>query len=612
MMRARWAFKAGGSLAIAVGIAAGAATPLPVRAQQPTPTSMPQPVRATAPERRPDAVAGLELFEARCAECHGQVGRGFGSATADLPAAPPSFADPEFMRASTPAGAFAVVTDGRLERGMPPWSSELTAQERWDAIYGLWSFYYTPERLARGRAAWDDSCAECHRDAPAAVSRWPYGTRAEGLLESSQNDLLAAYRGAGEAHAGPGQAEVGTSVVEQALDYARSTTYEPLPFGELTVDGAITGTIANATDPSLGVDGAYVRLVPFAGIVPGGSVTTTVDATGIYTFTDLVAGPQISYRLVASYGGADSFRPDEIEIPSGSTARADIDVYEPSTSEELVVRAGHIVVSPEPDLGVARVMEMWVLANDGRRTLVAPEGGSTFGFTLPAAARNLGVDDPALRSRAMVDGGRLLFDMPIAPGAYDVVITYELPYRGTQMPFERVLDLPAESLQLMVVGDGAEIESEQLGPSERAVMGDQTITRAVAEDFGSATTLTAAISGLPESSGAAESGAQAVLGPTPEPPIDMKALTAAVLAIAATGVLAAMAYPAAAGRRGSAGRRARLAREYDVLVARISDLDDQLAAGKVAVTHHHEERATLMGRAMAVRRRLDDDRGASS
>jgi mono/diheme cytochrome c family protein len=551
------------------------------------------PPAVPTPEELPDASAGLEIFADRCAECHGPMGRGFGALTSQLPAPPPSFADPAFMRGVTPAGTFDVVTTGRMEQGMPPWGEELSAQDRWDAVYGLWSYSYTPDRLTRGRAVWDDACAECHDDdAPAP---WPEGR----LLEVSQTDLLARLWDVDLQH--DALVEMPALDVALALDYARSRTFEALPIDGLSVDGTLLGRFSNGTDSDLGVPGAEVRIVPFSGAVPGDSDTATVDAAGAYTFTNLVAGPQIVYRVVATYGGADFVHPDDLEIPAGGEARADFEVFEPSTDEQLTVRAGHIVVSPLPERGTARVVEMWLVANDGQRTRVAPLEGSTLRLALPAAATNLGIDDPALRAHASVEDGSILLDAPFAPGEREVVITYELPYSGTELLFERDLDLPTESLQLMAVAPGAEVSSEQLGPPSVSEMGGQSVVTAFGTQLAPPLTVVVNISGLPASR--PETGS---VRPLPSSPVGASVLGAIGLALAGVGALAALAYPVVAARRGTAGRGERLEREYGHLVRRIADLDARRAAGRIGSERYRDERAASLDRAIALRRRLDD------
>ena len=103
------------------------------------------------PETPPDAEAGMQIYQDRCSSCHGPFGAGRGEMLERLPAPPPNFSDPAFLRQMAPDEHFEVITNGRLDKVMPPWKDSLSVQERWDALYAAWSFYYTPDP-ASGRA----------------------------------------------------------------------------------------------------------------------------------------------------------------------------------------------------------------------------------------------------------------------------------------------------------------------------------------------------------------------------------------------------------------------------------------------------------------------------
>lgn len=124
------------------------------------PSEATAPADAAAAQPVPDAAAGLATFREHCADCHGAFGRGDGSMVDRLPAPPPSFADAAIGR-SSPDAALEIITNGRIKRLMPPWKDKLSAEERAAALYGAWSFYYTPERLVAGRTA-SDGVATCH------------------------------------------------------------------------------------------------------------------------------------------------------------------------------------------------------------------------------------------------------------------------------------------------------------------------------------------------------------------------------------------------------------------------------------------------------------------
>jgi mono/diheme cytochrome c family protein len=70
------------------------------------------------------ALAGRNLFEEHCAECHGETGEGGKKG--------PSLRATE-VQDSTPGTVFWVLTNGVVRRGMPVWS-KLPEPQRWQLV----------------------------------------------------------------------------------------------------------------------------------------------------------------------------------------------------------------------------------------------------------------------------------------------------------------------------------------------------------------------------------------------------------------------------------------------------------------------------------------------
>jgi mono/diheme cytochrome c family protein len=87
--------------------------------------------RANPLQNDPDAVAaGAILFEQRCAECHGDAGRGGQKG--------PSLRAVEVQNA-TPGAIFWILTNGVVRKGMPVWS-KLPEPQRWQLVRYVKSF----------------------------------------------------------------------------------------------------------------------------------------------------------------------------------------------------------------------------------------------------------------------------------------------------------------------------------------------------------------------------------------------------------------------------------------------------------------------------------------
>ena len=101
----------------------------------------------TPPDGPPDLAAGAAIYLDKCAPCHGVTGRGEGELAASLQFPPAALGDPEVARAARPEEWYAVVTQGRIDRLMPGFSS-LTDQERWDVVGYALSLSSAPEQQA--------------------------------------------------------------------------------------------------------------------------------------------------------------------------------------------------------------------------------------------------------------------------------------------------------------------------------------------------------------------------------------------------------------------------------------------------------------------------------
>lgn len=115
------------------------------------------------PSRLPNLQNGATLFAARCSTCHGELGNGQGELvlSGQVPAMQ-SFLDGEHVRTKRPDEYFSIITNGNLEKLMPPWRDALSEQERWDVALYAYTLHYTEEKLAQGEALYNATCAECH------------------------------------------------------------------------------------------------------------------------------------------------------------------------------------------------------------------------------------------------------------------------------------------------------------------------------------------------------------------------------------------------------------------------------------------------------------------
>src|SRR5512146_2480693 len=93
-----------------------------------SPTPMPT-MGALVPASAPDVQDGAALYAQNCAACHGDKGLGDGPQSMQLPVTVPGVGLAEVASSAAPADWFKIVTQGNLDRFMPPFVGALTDQQ---------------------------------------------------------------------------------------------------------------------------------------------------------------------------------------------------------------------------------------------------------------------------------------------------------------------------------------------------------------------------------------------------------------------------------------------------------------------------------------------------
>jgi high-affinity iron transporter len=103
------------------------------------------------PSREPSLEGGARVYAARCAQCHGEGGRGNGPAAAGLHPPPADLTHGPGVVPVTPLDSYRRLTYGVPGTAMPAFGSVLSPEERWDAIAYVLSF--ADSAVRRGRNA---------------------------------------------------------------------------------------------------------------------------------------------------------------------------------------------------------------------------------------------------------------------------------------------------------------------------------------------------------------------------------------------------------------------------------------------------------------------------
>jgi mono/diheme cytochrome c family protein len=244
------------------------------------PTPMPT-LGALYPAAAPDLQAGGAIFAEKCIPCHGSTGLGDGPQSMQLPVSVPGIGLPDIARAASPADWFKTVSQGNMDRFMPPFSGSLTEQQRWDVVAYALSLHTSADEISRGKALVQSGCPEC----AAALGNQ------EKMAALSENDLVSMIRnGAGQIPA------FGKNYSDQeaygAAEYLRSLTFAG------TVQLAAAATPAQATAQA----GTPGPAAPSPSSVAGTGAPETGPVTGsALTFRRPLPAPPASACRRSSY-----------------------------------------------------------------------------------------------------------------------------------------------------------------------------------------------------------------------------------------------------------------------------------------------------------------------
>ena len=163
---------------------------------------------------------GKTVYEKSCAHCHGVEGRGDGSAAENLLPRPRDFTRGLYKIRSTEGGElptdqdlFDIITVGMPGSSMPGWETSLSADERWEVVAYIKTFYegfktsetplrqislsgkipYSEESVEIGKSLYTQfACFECHGEvgrgdgtsAPTLEDEWGFKSWPANLTES--------------------------------------------------------------------------------------------------------------------------------------------------------------------------------------------------------------------------------------------------------------------------------------------------------------------------------------------------------------------------------------------------------------------------------------------
>lgn len=278
------------------------------------------------PAQAPSTQNGAVIFAEKCAPCHGETGLGDGEQGIQLNVTVPAFGLPEIARPASPAQWYTVVTQGNIERFMPPFAS-LSDQERWDVVAYALTLHTSEEEIAKGKELFEANCADCSTDF----------FRDQANISSLSGVELARIVQQGNDQVPPFGATFSDNEVWATAAYLRTLSLDTAPIvsapaASATSDAVTdTETLPPAEAGTPAAEGTAVEATEEPGVVQEGFGTVngsidnqtgtdlpsdlTVTLRGYDHGADPSAGPQEVFTVEGPVDEDGSFTFEDLEFP---------------------------------------------------------------------------------------------------------------------------------------------------------------------------------------------------------------------------------------------------------------------------------------------------------
>lgn len=482
-----------------------------------------QPASATSevlyPTVPPDPQRGAQIYAEKCAACHGERGMGDGPQASQLTVPVPPLGDLSLAQGARPVEWFQIVTNGNIERFMPPFRS-LDERQRWDVVAHALSLSLSQDLLAQGAEIYQQKCQNCHGtegQGSAQAPGWRDDTsRLASLSLVEMTGIIRRGKGNMPAYAG----ELSESQILALAAYSRSLSFETSALVQSpTLSQIAPGTAEQAEGEQLQaaselrlpirgevVNGSGGQLPPgltaelagYDGMVQVFAAETEVAADGTYTFPDVEIVPGRAFIVSVNYQGftfnSDVFH--NLGEPLSSPIELPVTVYDTTTDlSALRVDRLHVFFDfTNPD--VIQVAELFLLNNTGSKVISGNAPGQpVVEFELPAGASNLQFQSGAAGGRFVMTEKGFADTQPILPGAgSQILFAYDLPLSRRTM-VRIPINLPVDAAIVMIPQGTMTLQSSQLQPMGQRQIQGVTLDLFSTTDLQAGSTLEMTLSG---------------------------------------------------------------------------------------------------------------------
>ncbi|NMB55165.1 MAG: c-type cytochrome [Leptolinea sp.] len=428
----------------------------------------------------PDPSAGKIVYTTNCAPCHGMSGMGDGERVGNLSVPPPPLGTGSYNRKSSPVIWFQTITQGKIDRLMPGFSSTLSDRQRWDVVAYLLSLGLTRDQWTNGELTYRQYCQSCHgTDAKTRPGETPHLTDEE-LLRLSLDDIVQIITDGKKEMPAVGnqlsdEQKLNTAFYLRSLLFTSpfaesvdgtpvpSQVSSPLPALMQSTEGSrtITGRVSNGSGGAVPAD-LVVEVNGFDAMNQVFTEKQTVSSDGSFSFFNLEENSQRVYLLTTVYksirfssGVIHSDQPEQMR-------NVQIMIYEPiSDISQIKAERMHIFFE-FPGSDIIRVSQLYILANPTNFLVIGADPESpVVNYVLPFGASNLQFQSGLVGQRYKLTASGFGDTQGIPPGSgTQVLFSYDLPYK-TDLLIPIKITIPVDTANIMLPSEGVTIKSSQ-------------------------------------------------------------------------------------------------------------------------------------------------------
>lgn len=586
----------------------------------PAPTLPPETGYPLSP---PDMDIGAALYADRCTACHGESGGGDGPlAQAGAIENPRNFQDPTSARGQTPAEWFSTVTNGRIDRMMPPWRDALTEAERWAVSLYTYTLHYTPEQLARGAELWA-GCANCPAvEDPAVLAATSDQALFEAITGAVGETTSEADRYAMVAHARsltlantdsiryqqaaqPAAAPEASAEIAQPVQTpeANAETTPSVETTEVTGTISISGQVTNGTAGGSVPPDVELALFVFAPDFSQQQFETTADASGAYSFPDVPLSDESAYVVTTAY--RDRIFTSALARGGdfgGNDGSLPLTIYE-LTEDPAVIEIAGMVTQVNVSAGGLEVAQVFNVVNRSDRAystsqMTPDDRPISLVIPLPPGAIVAGFNEQG--RYVFVQEDFTVFDTaPVLPNEEHLVqLVYFISYGGDAIIEQELNYAFSGPARLLVRPENITITSEQLPARGTETLGSTTYAGYGAElALDSGSVLRFELRG--------EGGASAVTSPTSTAATSNNLLPVVVGLIGIIMLLIVLLIILQRRSARATSGSSPLPSVRDTLLAQMAELDAAFEAGQLDEESYQRQRAALKAQVADIMRNED-------